>query len=123
MALNDNLEVDRIIAFLNDLLERDRAAVSKLFAIQVECNDALDTHPTVQTGPDMPGGPSTFGLLGILNGLCGTIEDPPFVGWGPIARVVGADGMITRFARTVDTVRDRHELPTFKRSLREPGVN
>jgi hypothetical protein len=58
------------------------------------CNAALAAHPTVQVSPDV-----TCGILGIINGYCGTIDDGAFHGLGPIA-AVSVDGEIVRFVRT-----------------------
>ncbi len=45
--------------------------------------------------------PDTFrvGMLGVLNGFCGTIDDGPRKGWGPIAAIYD-EGKLLRFERT-----------------------
>ncbi len=79
---------------LNSALDADRRAVSALFAIRVECNEALADHPTVQVG----GG--TVGALGLINGLFGTIPTGPRAGWGYISAIMDADGALIRFELT-----------------------
>jgi hypothetical protein len=64
---------DRIVEFLNQLLQYDRAAIASLVANRVPCNKALANHPTVQAG--FHNGAFNVGLLGLLNGLCGTREN------------------------------------------------
>lgn len=81
-------DTDDLIAFLNDALDFDRVAVSKLFLHGVPCNETMANHPTIQTGTDKATGAPRVRLLGLLNGYCGTIEGGDRHGWGPIAAVV-----------------------------------
>lgn len=74
MKLNEELAI-KIVTFLNELNEIDNAALNALFNNRVPCNNELAEHPTVQVGQD-----HTVGILGLLNGLCGTDEN----GNGPI---------------------------------------
>jgi len=74
------------IDYLNDLLRRDREAVTALVGSRVSCNEALSNHETCQVGAR--DGVYTVGLLGVLNGLFGVDES----GWGPITAVVEAEG-------------------------------
>lgn len=93
----------RIVAFLNDLLVLDREAVSALVAARVSCNAAMADHLTVQVGgapKDGIGAGGTVGVLGLLNGICGTIPDGPRAGSGPIAAVVEDDASVSRFELT-----------------------
>lgn len=93
-------DTDRVIAFLNEALELDRKAISDLVNFRVSCNSSIDAHPTIQAGPDKPGGHSTVGMLGILNGMCGTIDGPRLKGWGPISALLERDGTVAKFVRT-----------------------
>ncbi len=69
-----NVELAKdIIALLNECLEKDRPAVAALIANRVPCNQELADHPTVQAGAQHGG--FHVGMLGILNGLCGTLEN------------------------------------------------
>jgi len=96
-------QVDEIIDFLNDLLNMDCHAISNIINHRVPCNHSLAEHPTVQCGiGKMHGIDSdyTVGMLGILNGLCGTIDNGDLKGYGHITAIVDDDGMIKKFKRT-----------------------
>jgi hypothetical protein len=90
---------DEVIGFLNHLLFFDRAAIEALVENRIPCNEALADHPSVQVC-DLEQGSPKVGLLGILNGLCGTRED----GWGFIAAVYEegptGENQLVRFERT-----------------------
>lgn len=97
---------ERALIVLNRMLEEDRVAVTRLcLDARVPCNDALADDPSVQVGhigDDKTNG-CDVGLLGVVNGICGTIDDGPKKGWGPVTAVVDmADGnkLVTRFERT-----------------------
>ncbi len=91
-------ETDEMIEFLNQLLTFDRHAIGELLVARVPCNEVMSRHPTVQVS-----GASEdhfrVGMLGVLNGFCGTIDDGPRRGWGPITAIYD-DGVLQRFART-----------------------
>lgn len=74
---------ERIVAYLNELVELDRQAIAALIANRVPCNEGVANHPSCQVGKQH--GEYHVGLLGILNGLCGVYEDGPHKGWGGIA--------------------------------------
>lgn len=78
------LLAERVVAFLNELLERDRPAIAALFSNHLPCNAALADHPTLPVG-SLNGG-FYFGVLGLLNGICGlrSCGRP-----GPICAVLG----------------------------------
>ncbi len=76
---------NKIVEFLNDLLEYDRAAVAALVAGRVICNQKMADHPTVQVHSQKDG--FHIGLLGILNGLCGIKKN----GYGLIVAHFGND--------------------------------
>ena len=42
------VETDRLIAFLNSLIEIDPYAMAELLTLRVPCNQAMADHPTVQ---------------------------------------------------------------------------
>jgi hypothetical protein len=85
-------ETDSLIAFLNELIAIDPYAIAELLITRVPCNQQLADHPTVQVASGKDGGgyifiaPGTFrvGMLGILNGFCGKIDEGPRKDWGPI---------------------------------------
>jgi hypothetical protein len=99
-------EVDRMVEVLNEVVRADRHAAQELMASFAVCNGVLKDHPTVQVvqaGPGhhlWPEGQVRIGLLGVINGIAGCIEDPSGrrSGWGRI----GADyveGKLTGFRR------------------------
>lgn len=78
------VDVDRVIEFLNSLVELDQEAIEKLIEARVFCNEALADHPTVQVGTyhsdsKLP----KVGMLGILNGMFGADTQR----WGYICAV------------------------------------
>lgn len=90
---------DPLIAFLNELAKIDPRALRRLIDQRVPCNEALADHPSVQV--DANDVPARVGLLGILNGFCGTVPEGEREGWGPIAAVLADDGVGLSFRRTV----------------------
>lgn len=100
-------DTDDLIAFLNSLVAIDPYAMAELLCIRVPCNQVLADHPSVQVaaGGERSGytfiAPNTFrvGMLGVLNGFCGTLDDGPRKGWGPIAAIYD-DGKLLRFERS-----------------------
>jgi hypothetical protein len=69
VSLND------VIKILNEALESDREAITKLFTSRVECNEDLANHPTIQVGDYHGNGKHMVGILGLLNGLFGIRAD------------------------------------------------
>jgi hypothetical protein len=96
-AMVASKQTERIIAFLNELLELDPCAVTAVMTSRAPCNQQLQSHPTVQVGKFA--GRVEVSALGILNGLCGVFEDGPFKNRGPISAIT-KDGRIVRFERT-----------------------
>lgn len=74
---------EKIINYLNELLEVDATAVESLVSNRVPCNEAMANHPTVSVSGR--GEDYSVGLLGFLNGLCRDIEGETF--FGPIVAV------------------------------------
>lgn len=70
-----------IVDYMNELIKLDRPAVGALIANRVPCNEAMADHPTLQCSAQHGG--HFVGLLGLLNGLCGTDEKQ----WGAIEAV------------------------------------
>lgn len=63
---------ERVVAFLNELLQLDRPAIAALTENRIPCNQEIANHPTCQVGSYHGG--LQIGLLGVLNGLCGIDE-------------------------------------------------
>jgi hypothetical protein len=97
-----------LIDRLNEIAGADSKALGDLIEARVPCNEALADHPSVQVFAHE--GPPTVGLLGILNGLVGTIDEGPRKGWGFIAAVFEDDGTFSHFRRT-----DAPKLPPVNR--------
>lgn len=91
-----DLDLSRfVVAFLNDLLVRDPEFISEFFQFRVECGKGLADHPSVQVLAER--GIHWCGVLGLLNGLCGTHND--LHNTGPIAMTI-VQGKIVRFTLT-----------------------
>jgi len=86
--IHEQRSIDDTIAFLNELLAIDEPAISALVKTRAPCGTGLADHASVQVG-FQPGttksdGLWEVGLLGVLNGLFGTIEGGKLDGWGPL---------------------------------------
>lgn len=79
--------LEDVVRVLNQAISADAAAVTRMFTARFPCNRALSEHPTIQCGND------EVGPLGIINGLFGVDADE----YGPIAMVIGGDGLVERF--------------------------
>ena len=79
----------QMVRFLEELIDLDADAMSALVAARVPCSAAFVDHLTVQV--DLTPERFEVGLLGILNGLCGTFRD----GTGAVAVIVEEDGRVT----------------------------
>ncbi len=76
----NNIELaNKIVNFLNELLQVDKEAIEVLIDRRVKVNEQLLNHPTVQVSSE-DGKTGSVGLLGILNGLVGVKSN----GWGYI---------------------------------------
>ncbi len=82
--------VEKVVAYLNELLALDAAAISDLVDNRVSCNTALENHPSCQVAIDGCEG-RQVGMLGVLNGLCGVFDSGERKGWGAIVAVIETD--------------------------------
>ena len=82
MSIREQVTLDEVIAFLNDATESDRQAIGLLVTSRVVCNKQLADHPTIQAAAWHDH--YLVGMLGIFNGLFGTIDEGPYKGYGPI---------------------------------------
>ena len=90
--------IDWAVGVLNSALVCDAAAIQALMALEVQANDSLAEHPTIQVGTSMVrprDGEYVVRPLGLINGLFG--EDSEDLGF--IAMIVDANGAIERFER------------------------
>lgn len=97
--------ISAAVNLLNDVLERDPKAITKLINMRVNCNEQLANHHTVQVHKfdDI----YRIGVLGLLNGA---------LGGGP-SGVIGAKGKINPntgdfidIKKFVDLRRDRLDV-------------
>jgi hypothetical protein len=82
----------RAVDVLNRINMTDPTVLPVLINCRVVCNDELSDDPTVQVGR-RDDGEWHVGLLGILNGIAGTLSD----GWGPIVATSNDNGTIKCF--------------------------
>lgn len=77
----------KLIERLNDLLENEdaRIAIETLIGLIFVVPHGLAEHPTIQVWSHEDSVIVRAGLLGILNGIVGSIQDGPRKGWGYIA--------------------------------------
>lgn len=92
-------ETDALIAFLKEVHAIDPTVLPALIKARVPCSARFRTHPSIQVVANEDK-PDEVGLLGLLNGFCGTVDDPPERrGWGPICLQIEDDGTM-QFRRT-----------------------
>lgn len=91
---------DELIRRLNALIETPdvRDFVQAVIDQRVPVSAVVAEHPTVQVG--VHDGVFKAGLLGLLNGIVGTIADGSHSGWGHIAAIYSDDKKLLRFQRT-----------------------
>lgn len=71
LVIMDQTELaEHLVKCLNEYFQIDPEAIKALFAHRVPANEALADHPTVQVRVDNR---ATVSILGILNGIIGTI--------------------------------------------------
>lgn len=116
--ITDSELADELIKRLNKLCENPevRKDLGNLIDKHIFCSETTLNHPSIQaTAPDRSGlcecgayggtcsmcTPS-FGFLGALNGLVGTIGSGPRTSWGLITAYCEDDGTLVRFMRTVE---------------------
>lgn len=75
-----------IVELLNDVCKTDRLSMHNLIEFRQPASPTLVDHPTIQTAGDATN--PTFGLLGLLNGICGVV---PATGAGWIQAVYSGD--------------------------------
>ena len=73
MSLDDPYDVK----YLNALLVLDQKAMTELFQQRVQCNEDLSNHSTIQVLNKE--GKNYIGLMGIINGIFGVIEEGQFI--------------------------------------------
>ena len=76
--LDRKLVAEHIVKCLNEYFQIDPEAIKGLFAHRVPVNKELLEHPTVQC---RCGEPPTVSILGLLNGIIGTIPGTDSTGY------------------------------------------
>lgn len=91
---------DLLISRLNEMLEHPgvQRDLSELFEHRIRASEDTQDHPDIQTLEDSNGF-LDVGMLGILNGLIGTIDYGPKKNQGFICAVFDDDNLITSFER------------------------
>lgn len=116
--IKENLTLDEVIAFLNELIATDKMAVENLISHKVQCNDEMTDHPSVQVEGTNSEYYNLVGFLGILNGMFGVLgeEAEDKEGWGAIVAVFDGspDKRLQEFKRSTD-----YEINTAKKDRSE----
>lgn len=97
--MNKQALADLLIERLNEIASHDLEALHQLIETRVPCNEALANHPTVQVQKAADGNGYVVGILGLLNGLVGAMDDGPKKGWGFVAASYDEDKLV-KFMRT-----------------------
>ncbi len=98
-----HVNVDDAIKLLNWMVENDPALVQSVVDTRLPCVEATWHHPTIQVASKTVGdGPNQVdaSLLGIMNGVFGTIKGGKLDGYGFISVIVDENGKVMRFDRT-----------------------
>ena len=92
----DEVLARRLVKEFDALAKVDPVAMGKLCAGRAPCGAAYAEHPSVQVasephplrGEDPDASGFRVGMVGMLNGVCGSYDEGPRKGWGAIASVV-----------------------------------
>jgi hypothetical protein len=85
------------VTVLNEALERDPEAISRLINLRVDCNDRLAAHQTIQVADY--GGIHKVGVFGLLNAA---LADSPSGVIGAKGKVNTDTGLFVRISQFVD---------------------
>ncbi len=91
--------INDTIDYLNDILRVDPKAITALIKHRVPCKKELGSHRQLQAA-GLPDGGFEVGMLGVINGIFGTIQRGPRTGWGFITAVFNDNGTLVYFMRT-----------------------
>jgi hypothetical protein len=111
--MRDKINLDHVLARLNEWTKLDTTAMESLIEKRTICNVALADAPSIQVmlrGSDnqdaatIPESERVWevGVLGLLNGLFGSITEGEKKGWGQIAAVFDDSGRLQEFRRSQD---------------------
>ena len=94
--------INAAVELLNDVLERDRNAITRLINMRVDCDETLSRHPTLQV--QKIGDSYRVGVLGILNGILGGSPNGDIGAKGTIETKTG---MFTQIRKFIDLREER----------------
>ena len=97
--------ISAAVNLLNDVLERDPKAITKLINMRINCNEQLANHPTVQVHKF--GDIYRIGALGLLNGVLG---GGPSGDIGAKGKINPNTGEFTHINKFVDLRLDRLDV-------------
>ena len=89
--------ISEAVELLNDVLERDPEAITRLINMRVDCNENLANHGTAKV--QKFGDVYRIGVLGLLNGVLGGSPSGDIGAKGPI---IGDTGNFLRIKKFVD---------------------
>lgn len=89
--------VQHAVSVLNEALERDSEAITRLVNLRVDCNDRLAAHSTIQVADY--GGIHKVGVLGLINAALG---NSPSGVIGAKGRVNADNGLFVEIKQFVD---------------------
>ncbi|MGA0392838.1 MAG: hypothetical protein ACO3MW_02080 [Rhodospirillales bacterium] len=89
--------VKHAVSVLNDALERDSEAITRLVNLRVDCNDRLAAHATIQVADYA--GIHKIGVLGLLNAA---LANSPSGVIGAKGRVNADTGLFVEIKQFVD---------------------
>lgn len=93
------------VDLLNDVLERDRDAITRLINTRIDCNESLASHATVKV--QKFGDTYRIGVLGLLNGALG---GSPSGDIGAKGTIDSNTGMFTQVKAFIDLREDRLDV-------------
>ncbi|MBL6946003.1 MAG: hypothetical protein ISR47_05145 [Rhodospirillales bacterium] len=99
--------VTRAVNILNEALDSDPEALTRLVNMRAECNDSLASHPLIEVG--IYGGVHRIGVLGLLNAALGDSPSGVVGARGPIHPDTG---QFVRIKEFVDLRLERTDLLT-----------
>ena len=94
---DDNITPEKLVGFLNNLIELDSNFITSIFQIRIPCNKEMAEYKTVQVRYDDLGSSRLnhyrLGLLGLFNGMFGVNENE----YGCICMSVRSSGVVDKF--------------------------
>lgn len=110
--MSEQITLDHLILFLNELIKLDPKAMTALFEYKTECNADFAARLINQVRPVANSDKHTIDIQGLLNGMFGTPIDRD---WGPIislwkSSLEGKERRLMLFGGPVDAEDDTDVL-------------